>query len=127
MGTLPKRDIVRYRADEEVRGLKTAAAVLEVRARAVQRSPSTVSKVRTSNRSVASVRYSRTSSQASKSVSASVRAFRIDGCHACQSLGMASRWAYRANVERRGFRVTSIEQETVTINNQSDTARFSLP
>ncbi len=35
-GTLPKRG---YRADEEVRGLKTAAAVLEVRARACPAEP----------------------------------------------------------------------------------------
>jgi hypothetical protein len=80
-----------------------------------------VSKVRTSNRSVASVRYSRTSSQASKSVAASVRAFRIDGPR-LPVLGNGLQVGIPSQRERRGFRVTNIDQETVTINNQSDKA-----
>src|ERR1700693_2679276 len=99
-GTLPKTDVVRTKSSGDWRRRQQSSKSVHG---PVQRSPSTVSKVRTSNRSVASVRYSRTSFQASNSVAANVRAFRIDGCHVCQSFGMVSRWAYRDNVSPAAF------------------------
>src|SRR5579864_814778 len=48
----------------------------------------------TSSRSVANVRKSNASSHALNKDSDKVRAFLIEECHACQSLGMSSRCGY---------------------------------
>src|SRR6478672_13050473 len=58
-----------------------------------KRSP-TDSNTGTSSRSVAKVRNSNASSHALNRDSDKVRAFLIEGCHACQSLGISSRCEY---------------------------------
>src|SRR5438270_2380000 len=55
---------------------------------------STDSNTGTSSRSVANVRKSNASSHALNNDSDKARAFLIDGCHACQSLGISSRCGY---------------------------------
>src|SRR5258708_6599632 len=59
-----------------------------------QRRSSTESKTGTSSLKVARVRNSNASFHAPNNDSDNARAFRIEGCHSRQSLGISSRWKY---------------------------------
>src|SRR2546425_2516635 len=75
----------------------------ELAANYPKRRSSTVSKTGTSVRNVASLRKSNASSQEANNVSASGRAFRIEGGHSFQSFGICSRWGYTDKVEAAAF------------------------